>query len=245
MTLANLLPPADDVFWISSRLEIRQIVRDLSRKGSRVCGRVDQAEPVCVTVLDLLDSDEMVFRLDSLAALDSKALARESSLLLSSNLGRASVSFLLGRAQRITYRRETAFQAQLPDRLYKLQRRESYRMVLRPALVCRLTLPDGAGPAAADHRLSVQVLDISLGGVRIAVPKGSELPGHVGSVLYDCSMSLPGLGTLVFDLRLLYVTESAAGGGEQQIGACFVGLGRETEKRLQRYLYQLQAGRRS
>lgn len=135
-----------------------------------------------------------------------------------------------------------AFEADFPDVLYHVQRREYFRVdapVLDP-YVCRGCLPDG-------DTFRFEVHDLSLGGVgvRTTDTRAADLP--LGVTLPDVELSLGSLGTLSLDLQLVSHRAVALPNGMQrhQLGLRFLALPGSAENTLQRLITQLEMKRRS
>jgi len=135
-----------------------------------------------------------------------------------------------------------AFEANFPEVLYYVQRREFFRVdgpVLDP-YVCTGRLPDG-------ERFRFEVQDLSLGGVgmRTTDARATELP--MGCVLEDCELNLGAHGKLSIDLQLVSFRSLELPNGSQrhQFGLRFVTLPGSAENTLQRLITQLEMKRRS
>ncbi|WP_345812178.1 flagellar regulator YcgR PilZN domain-containing protein [Paraburkholderia sp. PREW-6R] len=135
-----------------------------------------------------------------------------------------------------------AFEADFPDVLYYVQRREYFRVdapILDPYM-CSGRLPEG-------DTFRFEVHDLSLGGVgmRTADDRVAELP--MGTRLPDCELTLGSLGRLALDLQLVSHRSLALPNGTQryQLGFRFLTLPGSAENTLQRLITQLEMKRRS
>ena len=135
-----------------------------------------------------------------------------------------------------------AFEADFPEVLYHVQRREYFRVdapVLDP-YVCRGRLPDG-------ETFRCEVHDLSLGGVGVYATdeRFADLP--LGITLPDVELSLGGLSMLSLDVQLVSHRAVALPDGTQryQLGLRFVALPGSAENTLQRLITQLEMKRRS
>ena len=135
-----------------------------------------------------------------------------------------------------------AFEADFPEVLFYVQRREYFRVdapILDP-YVCTGRLPGG-------DTFRFEVHDLSLGGVgmRTVDERVAELP--MGSRFMDCELSLGGLGRLSLDLQLVSHRATALPNGTQryQLGFRFLTLPGNAENTLQRLITQLEMKRRS
>jgi c-di-GMP-binding flagellar brake protein YcgR len=135
-----------------------------------------------------------------------------------------------------------AFEANFPEVLFYVQRREYFRVdapILDP-YVCSGRLPEG-------DTFRFEVHDLSLGGVgmRTADQRVAELP--MATRLEDCELSLGSFGRLSLDLQLVSHRSTALPNGTQryQLGFRFVTLPGSAENTLQRLITQLEMKRRS
>ncbi|MDD2729857.1 PilZ domain-containing protein [Malikia sp.] len=238
MTHTSLLPPAGDPFWIDSPLEIRQIMRDLARRGPIVqCWGSLLAEPVTATILEVRESDDMVLRFAA-----GPLLRAGQSVAVLANLRSARTCFLVENLRPDDSGEALAHAARLPLRVHRLQRREFFRVPSPASLLCELPLRRAMTDegAAKFGRLMLRLIDISAGGVCLALPAGTRLPLERETVLQGCSLELPGFGLIRFGLQLLSRLEAEEKSGEQLLGARFVEMDPLDQMLLQRFLYQLQ-----
>ncbi|MGF6769786.1 c-di-GMP-binding flagellar brake protein YcgR [Paraburkholderia sp. GAS199] len=135
-----------------------------------------------------------------------------------------------------------AFEADFPDVLFYVQRREYFRVdapIIDPYM-CSGRLPEG-------DTFRFEVHDLSLGGVgmRTADMRVAELP--MGTRLMDCELTLGALGRLSLDLQLVSHRSTALPNGTQrfQLGFRFLTLPGNAENTLQRLITQLEMKRRS
>ncbi len=135
-----------------------------------------------------------------------------------------------------------AFEADFPEVLFYVQRREYFR-VAAPILdpyTCTGRLPEG-------DTFRFEVHDLSLGGVgmRTTDLRVANLP--MGARLMDCELTLGALGRLSLDLQLVSHRSLAMPNGTQryQLGFRFLTLPGSAENTLQRLITQLEMKRRS
>ena len=121
--------------------------------------------------------------------------------------------------------------ALVPPTLYRVQRRDAFRV--RPAWRARCTVPQPGGRPA----LSATVLDASVGGVSLGWT-APEAP-RVGARLEDCQLALPGLSEFRCDLLVRSVGEPApdAEPGTLRVGCAFEALSGPMQRTLQRFVF--------
>lgn len=152
------------------------------------------------------------------------------------------VEFTTSAPRETRFEGRPAFEADFPEVLFYMQRREFFRVeapLLNP-YTCTGRLPDG-------ERFRFEVHDLSLGGVgmRTTDMRVAELP--MGCVLEDCELSIGAPGKLSLDLQLvsLRAIELPNGSQRYQFGLRFVTLPGSAENTLQRLITQLEMKRRS
>lgn len=152
------------------------------------------------------------------------------------------VEFATGAPRETRFEGLPAFEADFPEVLFYVQRREYFRVnapILDP-YICTGRFPEG-------DTFRFEVHDLSLGGVgmRTASERVAELP--MGTRLMDCELALGALGRLALDLQLVSHRSIALPNGTQryQLGFRFLTLPGNAENTLQRLITQLEMKRRS
>ncbi|MDE1181227.1 flagellar brake protein [Paraburkholderia sp.] len=153
------------------------------------------------------------------------------------------VEFATGTPRETRFEGLPAFEADFPEVLFHVQRREYFRVdapVLDP-FTCTGRLPE------TDDAFRFEVHDLSLGGVgmRTTDQRVAELP--MGAIFQDCLLSLGPLGKLTIDLQLVShrATDLPNGQTRYQLGFRFITLPGSAENTLQRLITQLEMKRRS
>jgi c-di-GMP-binding flagellar brake protein YcgR len=134
-----------------------------------------------------------------------------------------------------------AFVMLVPSVIERIQRREYFRLNTPQgsrALVCTIT--------AGEETLETNIVDMSVGGIGIAVRGVRHEMFSQGAILEACSIQFPEIGVVPVKLRVCGMWASnTTKSGEQihRIGLEFVELGRGAGNVIQRYLIQLEAER--
>lgn len=134
----------------------------------------------------------------------------------------------------------SVLQTEWPAHVYRFQRRDSYRVrtIERHAPTARLR-----HPAIAEMALALRVLDVSIGGCALFVPKDVP-PLEPGLTLHGVSLELDGDTRFVVSLLLHHVTSVPGSDQGVRIGCEWVGLPPPATRSLQRYIDQTQKRRR-
>ena len=133
-----------------------------------------------------------------------------------------------------------ALTARYPRSVYRFQRRSGYRV---------RTLPRSAPTASLRHpmlpemALTLRVLDLSVGGCALLLPDDVP-PIAPGALLNGVRIELDLQTRFDTALRLQHVSSIHAGAHGVHLGCEMVGLAREAERTLQRYIDQVQKLRR-
>lgn len=172
----------------------------------------------------------------------SEALVAGAEITAVAYLGTIKLQFELEDAVLVSGEQGTVLRTGMPARLYRFQRRQSFRVQPAGSVYPRLVLPGGEQPGRA-----LRVLDISVGGLALAWP-GEPAPTQplpVGQVATGLVLELDRLTALRVNLLPHHASPIAADRhGLQQLGCSFVDLDATAGRALQVYVDQTQKRRR-
>jgi c-di-GMP-binding flagellar brake protein YcgR len=134
-----------------------------------------------------------------------------------------------------------AFHMPLPDTMLRLQRREYFRLIAPAKNPLRCTIPIQFNTTSVNNRKAT-ILDISVGGIAL-VCEEYDVDLLPGNTYPNCSIELPDVGTLTATLSVrnsFHITNSE-GKEIRRAGCEFIGLDRNMEQLLQRYISNMQA----
>jgi flagellar brake protein len=133
---------------------------------------------------------------------------------------------------------DTALNANFPNQVYRFQRRSSFRV--KP-LLSHTPTAHFRHPALPDMQLSLRILDVSLGGVALALPK--DVP-NVGAGIHirRCLLELDADTQLDVGITIHHVTVLNENQGAR-LGCEIDGLHGSDERALQSYINQTQKRR--
>lgn len=222
-------------------LEIGVQLRNLVNRGDFLT--VEYAGGQLVTRLLDVDVRARTFTFDWGALSEqNKGLLGASRCQFHASPDGVRAEFVIGTPRETRYEGLPAFEADFPDVLFYVQRREYFRVdapILDPYM-CVGRLPEG-------DAFRFEVHDLSLGGVgtRTTDERVAELP--MGTRLQDCELTLGAFGRLSLDLQLVSHRSTALPNGTQryQLGFRFLTLPGSAENTLQRLITQLEMKRRS
>ncbi|MBT9612390.1 MAG: flagellar brake protein [Burkholderiales bacterium] len=229
-------------YLVSSRQEIVQILRALSRQNEMVTAYFKQGNEFFLTSIVAVDAEsgKLIVDCGSEEEANRRALAADKIVFVT-NLDRIKIQFSTTGLVNISHQGRSAFRTPLPTSVLKLQRREYYRLVtpMRSPLHC--VIPDLNGV-----RFEAGVADISVGGIGInGLPP--EAPLEKAQQLALCRIALPEEGTVVSTLEVRNVQESTLRSGVLVLraGCYFVDIPAAHQAMIQRYIIRIDRERRA
>jgi c-di-GMP-binding flagellar brake protein YcgR len=147
--------------------------------------------------------------------------------------GGVPIEFTCERPARTAAGNAEAYAVAFPPYVLRLQRRNAYRLP-GPDIMCTLREDASGSPD-----LAPEVLDLSAGGLDIAMPVPA--PALSRRVPYWCTLVLPGFGTIGVHVRVISEFDTAEA---RRYGCQFVDLPAASELLLQRYILEEQRARR-
>jgi len=175
----------------------------------------------------------------------SQALVASGEITAVAYLGTIKLQFELDDAVLVSGEQGAVLRSSLPERLYRFQRRQAFRVQPAGSIYPRVVIPGGEHPGRA-----LRVLDISIGGLALALP-GELMPEQpqqslaIGQVATGLVLELDRLTAL--GVALVPHHASAIAGdthGTLQLGCSFVDLDAHAGRALQVYVDQTQKRRR-
>jgi c-di-GMP-binding flagellar brake protein YcgR len=189
----------------------------------------------------LLDIDSsnarFVFDFGSLAT-NKHVLLEAPELIFRGLPDGVRTEFATRSAQLITFEGRLALEARFPDVLYHVQRREFFRVdspVLQPYTA--------SGKFSDGGAFSVDIKDLSLGGVALRSPDASFGEIEIGTRLEDVTLSVGAFGTLRVTMEVVSPRRTVMRNGKQRfvIGCRFIDFPAVSERTLQRVVTYLEA----
>lgn len=169
----------------------------------------------------------------------SQALVAAGEITAIAYLGTIKLQFELDDAVLVSGDQGAVLRSSLPERLYRFQRRQAFRVQPAGSLYPRVIVPGGESPGRA-----LRVLDISVGGLALALPAGAA-PLPVGEVAGGLVLELDRITALRIALLPHHASAIAADAdGTLQLGCAFVDLDTAASRSLQVYVDQTQKRRR-
>lgn len=241
LTVERLSTEQEGECRIISARQIQSILRDISESGSFAALYFDGVKDFIMTSL-LNVGDEGVWVEQGVDMPINRRIAESRKITLVSLMGQVKIQFAAGEIRAITYQGYPAFHLPLPVELYRIQRREYYRLMLPLSEHLRCVIP--AGRPQAEDQVEVPVMDVSIGGVRLFYA-GSDIEFVLGQTFEGCKINLPGVGNIDVTITVKSVVSISPKPGQtiKRVGCEFVNPNNASGFKLQRYVTNVQRAR--
>ena len=235
LTIERLSEAQEKECRITSARQIQCLLHNISENGLRAVLYYDSSREFIIT--SLLEVEAEGFWVEQ-GADPKKNLRIEKSekVTLVSSVDHVKIQFSASGISSSTYQGYPAFFLPLPAVLYRVQRRENFRLVLplSERLHCVITTNK---PLAGD-KVDVPVMDISGGGLRLFADGEFVL----GQTYSGCKINFPEIGEMSFTLKVKNLVTISPKPGQtiKRVGCEFENLDRASSFMLQRYVTKMQ-----
>jgi c-di-GMP-binding flagellar brake protein YcgR len=230
----------DEKQRISSQNEIRFVMQYIAEKGNRVALYYGNEKDFILTTIIATDEDGLWLEQSPHPSSNLRVANSDRLIFVSSHL-QIKVQFTASKASSVKYREQPAFYLPLPDSLYRLQRREYFRLTtpLINPLKCIIDKK-----AAGHNPLEFIIMDISCGGVGLTCME-SDTDLAPGVSYPDCRIELPELGVIkgTIVVKNLVTLTTRSGIVQRRAGCEFRNLDGASTILLQRYVTSMQRTR--
>ena len=243
-TDAITVPYADDEHYtIYSAAEISYLLRLAAKKAVPVTAYVDDSNDFALTtVLDSLPAQRQVV-LDAVMQEEKmRALLASPQVTCVSRLDGIKIMFRVSDPRRGEYDGRPALYARAPSSLWRLQRREYYRVA------CPISKPVKCVVSATRDGKAIQaevvVLDLSCGGIAV-MDNHPVIHFEPPKIYRDCRIVLPDTGTVVTGIEVRNTFEVTLKNGLacKRSGCGFVDISQAMVRLIQRYVTRLERER--
>ncbi|MBI5626198.1 MAG: flagellar brake protein [Nitrosomonadales bacterium] len=223
---------------ITSKKEIEFVLQNIAEKTSRVALYSGDTDDFILTTLLGVDSTGLWLE-QSPSGPDNQRIATSSKLVFVSSHLQVKVQFTANHASSVVYQGYPAFYLPLPDSIYRLQRREYYRLAVPASEPLRCVIPVEKPAKKRTHEIII--MDISCGGVGLTCSE-SDIELVPGESYPNCRIDLPEAGTIIGTIvvRNLVILTSASGHEQKRAGCEFKDLDGQSIILLQRYVMNMQ-----
>lgn len=233
----------DERYLLTGRTEILFALRELIQRGELMTVSFNQGADMILTTLLSVDpsQDALIFDWGGSEAANRKLLRSERSFFIAKPDG-IKIQFVAEEIRETVFGDHAAFVVDIPRRVVRLQRRESFRVLtpLARPLMATLSLDQEA------RTLALPVHDLSVAGLALTQPGKAE-PFEAGLRLPGLRFELPEFGEVACaaDVRHVTVADSSVAAPPYRIGLRFHGLPHVMQARIQRYTVSVERARRS
>ena len=235
-TLTASLAALDD-FRVIHPKEVANVLRQIAQQKDPLSISFGRSGSRIVTRILAVDDITGSFFYDCSGSDAENQQHQESGENLFSGMqSGAHIQFVCGHPERQLYDGLPAFKAQLPESLYRMQRREHVRVETptNDPYICTATLPD-------QRRLSFYVVDLSLSGVRLRSTDASIGELAIGMNLTDATIDFHDLGKITSDIQITFILNSQTFNDPvYHFGCRFLTVPKDQEASLQRVITRLE-----
>jgi c-di-GMP-binding flagellar brake protein YcgR len=237
----------DSQYLVRSKGEICSILKFISHNITRVALYCNEGNDFILTTVLKVNEQGIWLELGSIEA-NNQHILQSNKIIFVSSHNRVKIQFTANRVANVLLDGGTVFYMSLPHSLWRIQRREYYRLTtpVENPLSCIIS----ATPPYAENRPNMPIskrkltiMDISGGGVAL-VCEAQDVDMKVGKVYPDCQIYLPEVGTIIATVAVQNSFEVTLRNGQvrKRTGCEFTSLSNEAAMLLQRYVAQLQSG---
>ena len=235
-------------YLLYSRSEIVFVLRQVLQKKCMITVYFDAGRSFFLTSLVAISDDGnwLYFDLPADPSITKKA-GSAGKLMMTTMLERVKVQFSLNGLQEVASSTRATLAGHLPETLLRLQRREHYRLstpIANP-IRCHLTVPATDSTPACE--IDANVLDISGGGLGMAIPDAQALLFPVGTSFSNCRIDLPEEGVVSAGLcvRNGFGVTTKTGSHHWRVGFEYVDLSGHNLTIVQRYITRTERERKA
>jgi flagellar brake protein len=223
--------------------EIAFVLRGLQEARALIDARLVPGGHGCPTaLLAVHDDGSLVLDGNRDEALNQR-MAAASRLVCSTQLDLVPIRFRLPTPVRIVHEGYVAFAAPWPQTLLRLQRRETYRLECSAGAPATLHVGDAARAPDPDGP-GVRVLDVSGGGVALAIPDGAHARFQPQAPASPCLLRLGDAPPLPVTIEVAYAARHDLRGAAGWRVCCrFVDLPAAAEQQVMQFIFQAERKR--
>lgn len=248
LTIESLTDADEKECRITSMKQIEAILHDIATSGTNAALYYNAKREFIMTTI--LDSDEDGLWVEQgRSATENHHITESHKITLVSSHNQVKVQFFVNAASRVTYDGHPAFFLPIPTALYRLQRREYFRLSLPSSehLRCLINVakpqeenaPSDAAPLEMTVTdLEIRAADISGGGIGLICMEG-EFEFEPGEIYTDCQIEVPEIGPIrvvVLVKNIIPLSTNKYGKTLKRVGCEFIDVDGQTSGKLQRFI---------
>jgi len=232
----------DDRCRINSAKEIASILHSIAKNRSRIALYYGNEYEFILTTALHLDSTGLYLE-QSPYNRENQRIIESNKLVFVGSHTQVKIQFPVSHINSVVYLNQPAFNIPLPNSIYRLQRREYYRLAPPPGapLRCNLASED----LSAKRLRELTIVDISGGGIGLTYAE-TDNSFSVGDIYY-CQIDLPDTGMIKgrIEIKSLASLTSSSGQPYKYAGCEFKNLDGQSAPLLQRYVTDVQRAAKS
>lgn len=229
---------ADEKYCITSAKEIGFVLRNIADKGSRAALYYGDNNEFILTTFLNVDSHGLWLEKSKDGSINQKILESRNLVVVAAH-NNVKVQFDVAVFRSENYQDYQAFFTTLPAKLFRLQRREYFRLMTPATHPLKCVIPN-VNQVNNPHR-EVTIMDISGGGIALTCEENDTelLPGES---YQNCRIDLPEFGTIVGTIMVknLALLTDGTGRSYKRAGCELQGLETPSSVLLHRYILHLQ-----
>ena len=229
-------------FRVVNPIEIRSYLEKLHHENSLLTlFAMDNDDTFVVTQIIELDVDQSLIKFE-LASEDVhlQTILRQKQAYLVGFVDHVKFQIPLTAIEVRQNQDDMVLIAAFPDRLFRIQRREAFRVKPLDSAPAHCLMPVVSAPQGF---LQLDVLDISVSGFSFETQLAT-LDLAVLDVLAACQLSVPGQASFTCDLRVRYLGKPDSLSGKRRVGVDFAKISGADERSIQVYVNAVDAHRR-
>lgn len=222
---------------IDDKLAVIAVLRDVLASKSMVSVMFHPGNHFLLTMLlDLNEGNNtLVLDYSTNPDVNKQLLASDFKVFIAKMHG-VVIEFFFDDLQTIIFEGRTAFQLNIPKKILQLEHRGSHRVktpLISPA-TCFIKDANGLD-------VGVNLVDISLSGMCITLTPSSNIRLDLEQLFKSCNLILPGIGNVGLTIAIARAWDGPARKGIKSslVGCAFVGVGRDDESKIVRYINKL------
>ncbi len=228
----------DEQYRITSAREIEFILQNIAQNGSATALFFSEANDFILTRLLGVDASGLWLEQRPTTVENNRVLESNKLIFVSSH-AQVKVQFSSHRARATTYHDQAAFFLPLPSSIYRLQRREYFRLITPVLNPLRCVIPSVIHVESPQHQATI--MDISGGGVGLTCTEQDTVlvPGQS---YQNCQIDLPEIGefSATIEVKNLVLLSTSSGGTVRRAGCEFKNIDGASTILLQRYVTAMQ-----
>ncbi len=225
-------------FRVESKLDIVRVLREISRDGTMVTAFYNEGRDQTITTLLRVIADKGLLVLEkSQSSLDNKRMLASEKVYFEGRPNQVLVRFRVEGLSLAKLQGDSVFVAKLPEYIYRVQRREFFRIStsFKDPLTCQIPLGKSS--------IVLELADISVGGLSLNDPDFvfPEEDVEPESELAECVLHIPDYGDIKVNLELRNMFNRTIRGKEiRRIGFAYTNLTAAQMTAIQRYINRIQ-----